>query len=231
MIEVRNLVKTLSSGAHEVEILKGIDLTVRPREVLAIEGPSGSGKSTLLGLLAGFDFPTAGTIRLDGESIENMGEDQLALLRGRKIGFVFQSYNLIPTLTAEENVMLPVELRGESSGAPARAIELLHAVGLGDRCAHYPAQLSGGEQQRVALARAFAGRPTILLADEPTGNLDSVTGALVLDLLLNLNRKEGATLVLVTHDPALSRLTDRIIRLKDGRIVDEIVLRQPDDAV
>jgi len=228
MIEVRDLVKTLSSGTHEVEILKGIDLTVRQREVLAIEGPSGSGKSTLLGLLAGFDFPTSGTIRLDGEPIERMGEDQLALLRGRKIGFVFQSYNLIPTLTAEENVMLPVELRGESSGAQERAVELLNAVGLGDRCTHYPAQLSGGEQQRVALARAFAGRPTILLADEPTGNLDSVTGALVLDLLLNLNRKEGATLVLVTHDPALSRLTDRIIRLKDGRIVDEVVLRQPE---
>jgi putative ABC transport system ATP-binding protein len=228
MIEVRDLFKTLSSGTHEVEILKGIDLTVRPREVLAIEGPSGSGKSTLLGLLAGFDFPTSGTIRLAGESIERMGEDQLALLRGRKIGFVFQSYNLIPTLTAEENVMLPVELRGESAGAHKRAVELLNAVGLGDRCTHYPAQLSGGEQQRVALARAFAGRPTILLADEPTGNLDSVTGALVLDLLLDLNRKEGATLVLVTHDPALSRLTDRIIRLRDGRIVDEIVLREPD---
>ena len=222
MIEVRGLTKTLSSGSHTVEILKGIDLTVKDREVLAIEGPSGSGKSTLLGLLAGFDQPTAGSIRLDGEEISGMGEDQLALLRGRKIGFVFQSYNLIPTLTAEENIMLPVEIRGQSEGAMDRARDLLEAVGLADRAWHYPPQLSGGEQQRVALARAFAGNPTILMADEPTGNLDSATGRLVLDLLLKLNQREGTTLLLVTHDPALSRLTDRIIRLRDGRIVDEV---------
>jgi putative ABC transport system ATP-binding protein len=222
MIEVRGLTKSFASGSHRVEILRGIDLTVQDREVLAIEGPSGSGKSTLLGLLAGFDQPTAGSIRLDGEEISQMGEDQLALLRGRKIGFVFQSYNLIPTLTAEENVMLPVEIRGQSNGARERAQSLLQAVGLADRAWHYPAQLSGGEQQRVALARAFAGNPTILMADEPTGNLDSVTGRLVLDLLLKLNQREGTTLLLVTHDPALSRLTDRIIRLRDGRIVDEL---------
>jgi putative ABC transport system ATP-binding protein len=222
MIEVRGLTKTLVSGSHQVEILRGIDLTVHDREVLAIEGPSGSGKSTLLGLLAGFDQPTSGSIRLDGEEISQMGEDQLALLRGRKIGFVFQSYNLIPTLTAEENVMLPVEIRGQSDGAQERARDLLQAVGLADRALHYPAQLSGGEQQRVALARAFAGNPTILMADEPTGNLDSVTGRMVLDLLLKLNQREGTTLLLVTHDPALSQLTDRIIRLCDGRIVDEI---------
>jgi len=222
VIEVRGLTKTLSSGSHTVEILKGIDLTVKDREVLAIEGPSGSGKSTLLGLLAGFDQPTAGSIRLDGEEISGMGEDQLALLRGRKIGFVFQSYNLIPTLTAEENIMLPVEIRGQSEGAMDRARDLLEAVGLADRAWHYPPQLSGGEQQRVALARAFAGNPTILMADEPTGNLDSATGRLVLDLLLKLNQREGTTLLLVTHDPALSRLTDRIIRLRDGRIVDEV---------
>jgi putative ABC transport system ATP-binding protein len=220
MIEVRNLTKRLTSGGHEVEILKGIDLTVHPREVLAIEGPSGSGKSTLLGLLAGFDFPTSGTISLDGEAIGRMDEDDLALLRGRKIGFVFQSYNLIPTLTAEENVMLPMELRGESGKAQERARELLAAVGLSERALHYPAQLSGGEQQRVALARAFAGSPSILLADEPTGNLDSSTGALILKLLLDLNRKEGTTLVLVTHDSALSQLADRIIRLRDGKIVE-----------
>ncbi len=224
MIEVRSLSKKLTSGAHEVEILKGIDLTVRDREILSIEGPSGSGKSTFLGLLAGFDFPTSGSIRLDGEEISRMGEDELALLRGRKIGFVFQSYNLIPTLTAEENVMLPVELRGDTRGASERAHELLQAVGLEDRRWHYPAQLSGGEQQRVALARAFAGRPSILLADEPTGNLDSHTGARVLELLLKLNQLEGTTLVLVTHDPELSRRTDRIVRLRDGRIVDEVVL-------
>ena len=223
IIEVRNLTKTLTSGSHRVEILRGIDLTVQKREVIAIEGPSGSGKSTLLALLAGFDSPTTGSIRLEGEEITDMDEDELALLRGRKLGFVFQSYNLIPTLTAEENVMLPIELRGDSSPALERARELLDAVGLRERFSHYPAQLSGGEQQRVALARAFAGSPAILLADEPTGNLDSVTGKTVLDLLLGLNRKEGTTLVLVTHDAALSRLADRIIRLRDGKIVDELV--------
>jgi putative ABC transport system ATP-binding protein len=224
MIEVQKLTKTLISGSHSVEVLKGIDLIVREREVLAIEGPSGSGKSTLLGLIAGFDSPTSGSIRLDGEDITVMDEDQLALLRGKKLGFVFQSYNLIPTLTAEENVMLPMELSGRSASALERAHELLEAVGLQERVSHYPAQLSGGEQQRVALARAFAGSPSILLADEPTGNLDSATGKLVLDLLLELNRREGTTLVLVTHDPALSRLADRIIRLKDGAIVDEVEL-------
>jgi len=224
MIEVQKLTKTLLSGSHSVKVLKGIDLIVRQREVLAIEGPSGSGKSTLLGLIAGFDSATSGSIRLEGEDITVMDEDQLALLRGKKLGFVFQSYNLIPTLTAEENVMLPLELSGRSAGALERARELLEAVGLGERFSHYPAQLSGGEQQRVALARAFAGSPSILLADEPTGNLDSATGKLVLDLLLELNRREGTTLVLVTHDPALSRLADRIVRLKDGEIVDEVEL-------
>jgi putative ABC transport system ATP-binding protein len=223
MIIVRNLVKTLTSGSGRVEILRGIDLKVGKGEVLAIEGPSGSGKSTLLGLLAGFDSPTSGSIQLDGEEITAMGEDELALLRGRKLGFVFQSYNLIPTLTAEENVMLPMELRGDALPAGQRARELLTAVGLEERLEHYPAQLSGGEQQRVALARAFAGSPSILLADEPTGNLDSATGEIVLELLLNLNRRQGTTLVLVTHDSALSRLADRIIRLRDGKIVDEVM--------
>ncbi len=221
MIEVRNLTKELNSGAHRVEILKGIDLTVRKGEVLAVEGPSGSGKSTLLGLIAGFDTPTSGSIKIDGEEITGLDEDQLALLRGRKLGFVFQSYNLIPTLTAEENVMLPLELRGDAMNPQERACSLLSAVGLETRRSHYPAQLSGGEQQRVALARAFACSPSILLADEPTGNLDSVTGGIVLEMLLKLNRSEGATLVIVTHDPSLSRLADRIVRLRDGRIVDE----------
>ena len=224
MIEVRGLTKSLTSGSHTVEILKGIDLTVPDREVLAIEGPSGSGKSTLLGLIAGFDSPTQGSILLDGEDITQMDEDELALVRGKKLGFVFQSFNLIPTLTAEDNVMLPMELAGRQAGVQARAQELLDAVGLKDRLSHYPAQLSGGEQQRVALARAFAGGPSILLADEPTGNLDSTTGKIVLDLLLDLNRREGTTLVLVTHDPALSRLADRIVRLKDGIIVDEVMM-------
>jgi putative ABC transport system ATP-binding protein len=225
MLEVENLTKTLTSGTREVQILRGIDLRVEDREVLAIEGPSGSGKSTLLGLMAGFDFPSGGSIRIDGQEIASMDEDELAVLRGRKLGFVFQSYNLIPTLTAEENVMLPIELRGDSSDALPRARRLLDAVGLSERCSHYPAQLSGGEQQRVALARAFAGSPSILFADEPTGNLDSATGKVVLDLLLELNRQEGATLVLVTHDPELSHVADRIVRLRDGRIVDEIRLK------
>lgn len=221
MIEVRNLTKVLASGSQQLEILKGIDLTVRKGEVLAIEGPSGSGKSTLLGLLAGFDSPTNGSIKIDGEEITGLDEDQLALLRGKKLGFVFQSYNLIPTLTAEENVMLPLELRGDSPNPLERSRELLAAVGLKDRASHYPAQLSGGEQQRVALARAFACSPSLLLADEPTGNLDSTTGDIVLEMLLKLNRSEGATLVIVTHDPALSRLTDRTVYLRDGRIIEE----------
>lgn len=218
MIEVRKLHKILPSGGNNLEILKGIDLTIGKGEVVAIEGPSGSGKSTLLGLLAGFDSPTSGSIKIDNEEITTLEEDQLARLRGKKIGFVFQSYNLIPTLTAEENVALPLELRGESFGAQERAHDLLHAVGLDERRTHYPVQLSGGEQQRVALARAFACSPALLLADEPTGNLDSVTGSHVLDMMLNLNRAQGATLVIVTHDPALSRLTDRIVYLRDGQI-------------
>jgi putative ABC transport system ATP-binding protein len=219
MIEVQNLTKTLTSGIQKIQILKGIDLVVGKGEVLAIEGPSGSGKSTLLGLLAGFDSPTSGSIKIDGEEITTLDEDQLALLRGKKLGFVFQSYNLIPTLTAEENVVLPLELRGDSDKSENRARELLSAVGLEARLSHYPVQLSGGEQQRVALARAFACSPSILLADEPTGNLDSATGSLVLEMLLKLNRNQGATLVIVTHDPALSRMTNRVLRLRDGRIV------------
>jgi putative ABC transport system ATP-binding protein len=225
MIEAHNLSKTFISGTHSVPVLKDIDLTVPEGEVLAIEGPSGSGKSTLLGLLAGFDSPTTGSIRLDGQDITSMGEDDLALLRGRKLGFVFQSFNLIPTLTAEENVLLPLELRGCSPEECERARNLLAEVGMQDRRTHYPAQLSGGEQQRVALARAFAGTPAILLADEPTGNLDSATGKMILELLLKLNRQRNTTLVLVTHDPALSAATDRIIRLRDGIIVEEVALK------
>ena len=221
MIEVKNLTKTFASGTSNLEVLKGIDLNIGDGEVVAIEGPSGSGKSTLLGLLAGFDFPTRGSIKIDGEEITGMDEDRLAILRGRKVGFVFQSYNLIPTLTAEENVLLPMELRGDVNRPQQRARELLAAVGLEARALHYPAQLSGGEQQRIALARAFACSPALLLADEPTGNLDSATGNLVLKMLLELNRTSGATLVIVTHDPALSRLTNRTVRLRDGRIINE----------
>jgi putative ABC transport system ATP-binding protein len=221
MIKITRLTKTLYSGQAEVEILKGIDLEIRKGEAVVIVGPSGSGKSTLLGLIAGLDIPTSGRIELEGTDITSMTEDELALLRARKLGFVFQSYNLIPTLTAEENVLLPLELLGNGAAARPRARALLEAVGLRDRGSHYPVQLSGGEQQRVALARAFVGRPPILLADEPTGNLDSVNGQMVLDLLLQLNRNEGSTLVVVTHDPALIGSVDRKLFMRDGLIFEE----------
>ncbi len=188
---------------------------------MAIMGPSGSGKSTLLGLLAGLDSPTSGSIVLDGEEIGGLSEDRMAGVRGRKIGFVFQSYNLIPTLTAEENVLLPFELSGGNGGGRERARELLRMVGVLDRADHYPVQLSGGEQQRVALARAFIVSPPILLADEPTGNLDTVNGQRILELLIEMNRREQTTLVLVTHDVALAAHADRIIMLRDGRIVSD----------
>jgi putative ABC transport system ATP-binding protein len=204
-----------------VDILKGIDLDIARGEFAAIMGPSGSGKSTLLGLLAGLDSPTSGEIILDGEDIASLSEDRMALLRGRKIGFVFQSYHLIPTLTAEENVLLPMELAGNGSGGRSRARELLERVGLGARRDHYPVQLSGGEQQRVALARAFALRPPILLADEPTGNLDTATGRVVLDLMLAMNREQGATMVLVTHEEAIASCAGRRIILRDGLVVSQ----------
>jgi putative ABC transport system ATP-binding protein len=224
ILEARGLTKIIDTGTHRVEILRGIDFEVPAGQFVAIMGASGSGKSTLLGLLAGLDTPTAGRIVLDGTDITGLSEDKLAVVRGRKIGFVFQSYQLIPTLTAEENVLLPHELSGGGvAGGVARARELLESVGLGDRLDHYPVQLSGGEQQRVALARAFMVKPPILMADEPTGNLDSVNGAMVLDLLIALNRREKTTLVLVTHDMTLASRADRIVTLRDGQIVaDEI---------
>ncbi|MGC4052519.1 MAG: ABC transporter ATP-binding protein [Paludibaculum sp.] len=222
ILSLRGVTKSIDTGTHRVQILRGIELEIQEGEFVAIMGASGSGKSTLLGLLAGLDAPTTGTIHLDGEEISRLGEDALADLRGRKIGFVFQSYQLIPTLTAEENVLLPAELAGDvSSGAMARARQLLDTVGLEDRRDHYPVQLSGGEQQRVALARAFVRQPPLLLADEPTGNLDSVNGRQVLDLLLSMNRQEGATLVLVTHDRDLATYATRIITLKDGAVVSD----------
>ena len=203
-----------------MDILKGINLEIPRGQFAAIMGPSGSGKSTLLGLLAGLDSPTTGQIILDGEDITQLSEDQMALVRGRKIGFVFQSYHLLPTLTAEENVLLPMELAGKTADR-SRARDLLNRVGLKGRFDHYPVQLSGGEQQRVALARAFALHPPILLADEPTGNLDSAAGRVVLDLLLALNREEGATLVLVTHEQSLAECADRRILLRDGLVVSQ----------
>ncbi|MGE5570111.1 MAG: ABC transporter ATP-binding protein [Rhodospirillales bacterium] len=219
IIRASGLRKSIQTGTHRVDILRGIDLEVPRGQFLAIMGPSGSGKSTLLGLLAGLDTPTEGRIWIDGEEITGLDEDSVAIVRGRKVGFVFQSYQLIPTLTAEENVLLPLELAGDAANGAARARELLAAVGLLDRRDHYPVQLSGGEQQRVALARAFVARPPVLLADEPTGNLDSVNGRLVLEKLIALNREEGATLVLVTHNLELAEHADRRITLCDGLIV------------
>ena len=232
IIEVRRLVKRINSGSHEVEILRGIDFSIPAGQFVAIMGPSGSGKSTLLGLLAGLDTPTEGRIFLDGEEINRLSEDQMALLRARKIGFVFQSYHLVPTLTAEENVRLPLDLAGDGSQGAERARELLESVGLADRLDHYPVQLSGGEQQRVALARAFVSKPPVVMADEPTGNLDSTNGRHVLEMLLDLNRQERTTLILVTHDRELASLADRLITLKDGEVVsDELVRSAAEPAV
>jgi len=222
MISVEGLRKSIRNGSRTVDILKGIDFTVPQGQFAAIMGASGSGKSTLLGLLAGLDTPSAGEVRLNGTAISYLPEDKLAQVRGKTIGFVFQSYQLIPTLTALENVLLPHELNADAKvSGLARARELLTSVGLGDRMEHYPVQLSGGEQQRVALARAFILRPPIVLADEPTGNLDTTNGTHVLELLLNLNKTEGTTLVLVTHDPMLAGYADRRIVLSDGRIVSD----------
>src|SRR5712691_4705687 len=219
ILQASAITKTIDTGTHRVEILRGVDLEVPKGQFVAIMGASGSGKSTLLGLLAGLDTATTGKVVIDGVDITGLNEDELALVRGRKIGFVFQSYQLIPTLTAEENVLLPHELAGgDVKAGMARARGLLKSVGLEDRMDHYPVQLSGGEQQRVALARAFMVKPPILMADEPTGNLDSVNGALVLDLLIKLNRGEGTTLILVTHDQTLAARADRIVTLSDGLV-------------
>jgi putative ABC transport system ATP-binding protein len=224
ILSAHGLTKTIDTGTHRVEILRGVDFDVPKGQFVAIMGASGSGKSTLLGLLAGLDSPTAGSVVIDGTEITGLSEDKLAVVRGRKIGFVFQSYQLIPTLTAEENVLLPHELTGgDVKVGTKRARELLESVGLSDRMDHYPVQLSGGEQQRVALARAFMVKPPILMADEPTGNLDSVNGAHVLELLITLNRREGTTLVLVTHDRALTEHCDRVVTLKDGLVISDEV--------
>ena len=217
MIRVRDVVMRLPSGGRSLTILDGITLDVAAGEVLAITGPSGSGKSTLLGLVAGLDRPSAGSIVVAGIDITRLDEDALARFRRETLGYVFQSYHLIPTLTAVENVAVPLEIAG-TPNALARARALLDDVGLGDRGHHYPVQLSGGEQQRAALARAVALEPGLLLADEPTGNLDSATGTRIIELLLELRCQRGATLVLVTHDEALARHADRVVTLRDGRV-------------
>jgi len=218
MIRVRDLVMRLESGGRPVTILDGVSLDVAAGEVVAVTGPSGSGKSTLLGLIAGLDTPSGGSIAVDDVDVTRLGEAALARFRRRTIGFVFQSYHLIPTLTAAENVAVPLELA--DAGAPlATAARLLGEVGLAERTHHYPAQLSGGEQQRVAIARAVALSPPLLLADEPTGNLDSATGGAIVDLLLALNRERGSTLLLVTHDAELAARAVRAVALRDGRVV------------
>ena len=219
LLSCASLTKTYASGGRELTVLSNITFEVAAGDFLAILGPSGSGKSTLLGLLAGLDRPTSGSVRLDGVALGELSEDQRARLRGEKVGFVFQSFHLIPTLTALENVQVPLELRGQRARAPA--LELLARVGLEKRAHHYPAQLSGGEQQRVALARAFSHGPRVVFADEPTGNLDAATGATVIDLLAEMNRAIGTTLVLVTHDPELAARAGRVVRLADGAVVSD----------
>jgi putative ABC transport system ATP-binding protein len=222
MIELRQVSKSLPSGGQPLAILRPLDVSIPAGQFVTVMGPSGSGKSTLLGLIAGLDTPSAGTITVNGHEITRMNEDELARFRGHTIGFVFQTFQLIPTLTALENVMVPLEIARQPD-AGTRAEALLALVGLSGRGSHYPAQLSGGEQQRVAIARAFACRPPVLLADEPTGNLDSANGAHVLDLLGRLHRDERTTIVLVTHDPDVARRADRVIHLRDGAVVNDLL--------
>ena len=219
MIILRGVGKTVDSGGRPLTILHPLDLTVPDGQFLAIIGPSGSGKTTLLGLMAGLDAPTTGTIEIGGTDITALDEDSLATLRGARIGFVFQFFHLVPSLTALENVLVPMELVGRKD-ARARATALLDEVGLSDRGHHYPSQLSGGEQQRVAIARALANDPPILLADEPTGNLDTTTGQHIIDLLVTMRRASGRTLVLVTHDPGLASIADEVMVLRDGHLVE-----------
>jgi putative ABC transport system ATP-binding protein len=229
MIVAEALEQTYLSGGRPLTVLRQIKLVIEPQEFVALTGPSGSGKTTLLGLLAGLDLPTKGVVRLDGENLRGLSEDTRARLRAEKVGFVFQTFQLLPTLTALENVLVPIELRdrGDGRAAQARARDLLAQVGLADRLHHYPAQLSGGEQQRVGIARAFAGAPRILFADEPTGSLDAETGRTVIDLLVRLNQQAGTTLMLVTHDPALAARARRVIRLAGGTIVSDVRSNAP----
>ena len=220
MIQLRDVSKTVQSGGHPLTILHSLDLTVPAGQVLAIIGPSGSGKSTLLGLIAGLDAPSSGSVIIDGVDITRLDEDSLARLRGEKVGFVFQFFHLVPSLTALENILVPMEIAGRRD-ARTRAQSLLDEVGLHDRGHHYPSQLSGGEQQRIAIARALANDPPLILADEPTGNLDSTNGSHILDLLLQVKKSRRATLVLVTHDPSVAAVADARLTLRDGRPVED----------
>ena len=232
MLAIRNLTKEYRSGGGALAVLRNVSFDVAAGETLAIVGPSGSGKTTLLGLLAGLDTPTTGSVLLDGTDLAQLDEDARARLRGDRVGFVFQSFQLVPTLTALENVQVPLELRGIRD-TTARARDLLERVGLGGRTHHFPTQLSGGEQQRVAIARAFVNRPRVLFADEPTGNLDGATGSRIVELLEQLNREDGTTIVLVTHDPSLAARLGRSIRLADGVVIEDTGApdRQVEEAV
>ncbi len=227
MIKIENITKTVTSGSESLTILDDISFDIDGGQFVALTGASGSGKSTLLGLIAGLDSPSAGRILIDGEDVTKMSEDDLATVRSEKIGFIFQSFHLIPSLTAVENIMIPIEIRG-GRDAKDQALKLLDDVGLSERGHHYPHQLSGGEQQRVAIARAFANRPAILLADEPTGNLDSKNGAHIFDLMTDLHRQNNVTLVMVTHDTALAARADRRVVLADGRVVSDDMNSMPD---
>ncbi len=229
MIELKNVTKTVRSGVEDLTILDDVSIEIPDGEFVAVTGASGSGKSTLLGLIAGLDAPSSGEILIDGDGVTEMSEDALAVLRSEKIGFIFQSFHLIPSLTAFENVLIPMEILGLKN-AKTRAAELLESVELTNRGHHYPTELSGGEQQRIAIARAFANEPKILLADEPTGNLDSKNGAHIFDLMTELHRRNNVTLILVTHDQNLAGRAQRQIILKDGRVLsDEINARDTDE--
>ncbi|MCM8525086.1 MAG: ABC transporter ATP-binding protein [Lentisphaeraceae bacterium] len=220
ILETRNINRIYNTGSHELHVLKDVSFEIKKGETVSIVGPSGSGKSTLLGITAGLDEPSSGEVLLCGKSLKGLSEDDRALLRGEHVGFIFQSFQLLSTLSALENVMVPIELRQKpGKGIEEKARALLADVGLGDRISHYPTQLSGGEQQRVAIARAFINEPHILFADEPTGNLDSETGQHIEEQLFNMNKKYGTTLILVTHDNELAQKTDRLIRLKGGVVV------------
>jgi putative ABC transport system ATP-binding protein len=218
ILKIHELEKTYTSGSKKLTVLSDISFDIEKGSIFSIVGPSGSGKTTLLGLCAGLDYPSAGSIELCGSNLQDLNEDERALLRNKEVGFIFQNFQLLPTLTALENVIVPLELQGEKNAAKV-GLELLEKVGLSDRVHHYPSQLSGGEQQRVALARAFSNKPSILFADEPTGNLDEETGEKVIQLLFQLNKEAGTTLVIITHDLELANRTQQILRLKGGKIM------------